>query len=76
MGNWTESVELHAFGPITAALVVAWSFQSLRTKRFIPNNFSLAWIPFGASALFSYWLLRLVLTYTFPSEGPWNFPST
>ena len=76
MGNWTESVELHAFGPITAALVAAWSIQSLRTKRLIPKTFSLAWIPVGASALFSYWLLRVVLTYAFPTEGPWDFPST
>jgi hypothetical protein len=55
--------------------VVAWSIQSLRTKRLFPKNLSLAWIPIGASALFTYWLLRVVLTYAFPTGGVWNFPS-
>ena len=74
-GNWGGSLELHAFGPLTAALVVAWSIQSLRTKRLFPKNLSLAWIPIGASALFTYWLLRVLLTYAFPTQGFWNFPS-
>lgn len=74
-GQWSESIELHAFGPLTAALIVAWSIQSLRTKRLFPKNVSLAWIPIGASALFSYWLLRVILTYVYPSHGILAFPT-
>ena len=74
-GNLSGSIELHAFGPLTAALAVAWSIQSLRTKRLFPRDLSLAWIPIGASALFSYWLLRVVLTYAIPTEGVWSFPA-
>lgn len=74
-GNWSESIELHAFGPLTAALVVVWSIHSLRTKRLFPKNITLDWIPIGASALFCYWLLRVVLTYGFHSEGLWSFPA-
>ena len=74
-GQLDRSIELHLFGPIAAATLVIWSIQSLHTKRLFPRNLSLAWIPIGASALFTYWLLRVVLTYSFPTEGFWDFPS-
>lgn len=74
-GHWSRSIELHVFGPLTAALIVAWSIQSLRTKHLFPKNVSLAWIPIGASALFSYWLLRVILTYVYPTHGILTFPT-
>ena len=74
-GHWSESIALHAFGPITAALVAAWSVQSLRSKRLVPKHVPLTWILIGASAFFSYWLLRVMLTYVFPTGAPWSFPA-
>ena len=58
-GNLSESIQLHAFGPLVAAGLIYWSFIAIRDKRFIPKQLR-AW-PLGliAIGLFIYWVGRL-----------------
>ena len=64
-GQFEDSVRLHAFGPLFAAGLVAWTLASIHRRRFLPLTIrggSVAWL---AVALVAYWLLRLVLEFGF-----------
>jgi len=73
-----RSIELHAFGPLSAIALVMWSFIAIRQRRLVP--LCLQSLPFAASAvcIMAYWLLRLYLSFglgmygfpAFPALGP------
>lgn len=68
-GNLDGALELHAFGPVMAGLLIGWSVLSIRQRRLLPRGIP-AW-PLGAMALalLGYWLLRLGV-----SLGGWLGP--
>ncbi|MEB3242207.1 MAG: DUF2752 domain-containing protein [Cyanobacteriota bacterium] len=61
-GRFTESVQLHLFGPVAAAVLLLWSAQSLL-------RFQLVWpatsrpLLVAAVSLLPYWLARLLAHY-------------
>ena len=68
-------MELHAFGPVVAAGLIAWSIWALRAKKFIPAGLNLKIVTLSSLALFGYWILRLIATYGFNLNGPMAFPA-
>ena len=74
-GRLQESCELHLFGPLTAVALLSWSVMAIRRKRFTPNGVSLASVAIAASALFSYWLGRVWLSYGMGHQGFPGFPA-
>ena len=74
-GQLAQSCELHLFGPIAAVILVGWSVRAIRSKRLIPRGLSVPPFLIAASALFSYWLLRLFLSYGLQVRGFPGFPS-
>jgi len=62
-GRFGESVELHAFGPIAAAALLAWSVQSLWTRRLLPEALKGSHLVLVAGLLLLYWAGRMGLTY-------------
>ena len=73
--NLHQSVELHAFGPVVAAGLIAWSIWALRAKKFVPPGLNLKIVTLGSLALFGYWIVRLIATYGFNLNGPAAFPA-
>lgn len=72
-GNLTDSLQLHAFGPPVALILMAWSVLALGQRRLRPVlPLRRTWRPGGrlavatALAMGVYWLLRLALQ-AFPS---------
>ena len=60
-GNLAESVQWHAFGPLIAGALIAWSAVSLRNKQLMPKGLSMTPM-LGAGlggSLLAYWLWRL-----------------
>ena len=72
-GDVADSVRLHAFGPLAAAALLAWSVLAIRRRRLMPLGLR-AW-PLGTAALglVAYWGVRLTLTY---SLGIAAFPTS
>lgn len=62
-GRFTESVELHAFGPIAAVALLAWSAQALWTRRLLPDGLKESHLYLTALLLLLYWAGRIGLTY-------------
>jgi len=62
-GDLGNSLKLHAFGPLVAGVLLAWSVLAIRRRRFMPVGLR-AW-PLGMAALglVGYWGVRLTLTY-------------
>lgn len=60
-GDFTSSLQLHSFGPLTAGALVAWSVWSFQQQRLLPQQLP-AW-PLAAmgSGLVTYWAVRLGL---------------
>lgn len=75
-GRFAESIELHLFGPITAAMLLGWSLTSIRSKRLMPTRHQLPMLAIAASSLFSYWVLRILLSYGLHIQGFPGFPIT
>jgi uncharacterized membrane protein YwzB len=73
-GQIDRSIELHLFGPIIAIGLIWWSINSMQTKRLIPKQITIREIALTASALFSYWLARMVATYFLEMNGFPSFP--
>ena len=59
-GQLPAAFQLHAFGPVAAALLLFWSWWALRHGRLLPLRLP-AW-PLGGSALLLvvYWIGRMV----------------
>ena len=73
-GDWGSALDLHAFGPITAAALLWWSAVAIRQRRLVPRHLP-AWpLGWGAAALLAYWLLRLWLSFGLGWQGPGSFP--
>ena len=73
-GDLHGSIHWHAFGPVAAAGLLAWSGLALQRRRLLP-------LPYGKSlwlgiamALLLFWLLRLTLSYCFGVKGILGFP--
>ncbi|MHA3960595.1 DUF2752 domain-containing protein [Synechococcus sp. LTW-G] len=68
-GNLDGAMQLHAFGPVVAGALVAWSIASIRQRRLLP--FGIPALPLGACAiaLLIYWFLRLAVSF-----GGWAGP--
>ncbi|WP_415399368.1 DUF2752 domain-containing protein [Synechococcus sp. W4D4] len=74
-GNLDGALELHAFGPVMAGLLIGWSVLSIRQRRLLPRGIP-AW-PLGAMALalLGYWVLRLGVSLGgWPGPGLLHFP--
>ena len=74
-GNLDGALQLHAFGPVVAGALLAWSVFSIRQRRLLPRELS-AW-PLGAGvvALLGYWLLRVGVSFGgWPGPGLLHFP--
>jgi len=72
-GDWHQSLELHAFGPVVAAALILWSVQAIRTKRLYPKGLEAWHLVVAALALLTYWAVRLGLNY---GLGIQAFPSS
>ena len=70
-------MQWHAFGPLVAGALLAWSLLAARQQRLIPQQLRPdAWLPATAAlALLGYWLLRLTLSYGFGLKGFPGFPA-
>ena len=75
IGDLPGSVEMHAFGPAAAALLVWWSITAIRKRRLVPRR--LTSLPFGLAgvSLTAYWLIRLGLSYGLGIQSFPAFPS-
>jgi len=68
-GHWSEAIHLHAFGPLAAAALVAWSYGSLRHRQLYPKGLEAWHLVLMSGALLLYWALRLVLGFGFGVEA-------
>ena len=63
-GQLQSSLELHAFGPLVAAGLLAWSVLAIHQRRLVLRGLP-SWLQaqrllgWGAVGLMGYWLLRL-----------------
>ena len=74
-GNLDGALQLHAFGPMVAGALLAWSVFSIRQRRLLPRGIP-AW-PVGAGVvtLLVYWLLRVGVSFGgWPGPGLLHFP--
>ena len=74
-GNLDGALQLHAFGPVVAGALLAWSVFSIRQRRLLPRGIP-AW-PVGAGVvtLLVYWLLRVGVSFGgWPGPGLLHFP--
>ena len=75
-GDWSQSIALHAYGPIAAAALLWWSITAICQRRLLPRQLP-AWpLGWGAAALVAYWLLRLWLSFGRGWQGLGSFPRT
>ncbi|WP_225322927.1 DUF2752 domain-containing protein [Synechococcus sp. RSCCF101] len=73
-GDLESAVSLHAFGPLVAVGLFAWSFWALRQRRLLPPSLQGRHLVLAAVALLAYWLARLTLQWgfgmqVFPAAG-------
>ncbi|MCP9839111.1 DUF2752 domain-containing protein [Synechococcus sp. J7-Johnson] len=71
-GQWSEALDLHAFGPIAAAALVVWSLEAIRQRHLVPHWLRGWQVVTATAALLGYWSLRLLLHY---GLGITAFPS-
>lgn len=64
-GHPVEAVQLHAFGPVVALALVAWSLLALRHRRLLPVPIQGGSLLGCSLALLAYWLARLLLQFGF-----------
>ena len=74
-GDLQGSIHWHAFGPLAAAGLLAWSGLALQRRRLLPLPYGKALWLGVALALLLFWLLRLTLSYGFGVEGILGFPA-
>jgi len=74
-GNLAGSVQLHAFGPIAAAMLVWWSITAIRQRRMMPRDLPALPLAVAGLGLLIYWLMRLWLRYGLGFVGFPAFPS-
>ncbi len=74
-GDLAESVRLHAFGPVLAAALVAWSVLAIRRRRLMPGRIPVRPIVWALLSLLAYWLLRLGLSFGLGLRGFPAFPA-
>ena len=48
---------------LAAIGLVVWSFQSIKTRRIIPENLNLTWAKLTLISIIIYWLIRIILQY-------------
>ena len=60
-GQLSASVQWHAFGPLVAAGLIAWSIWAIVHRRLLPRICPRRPLAVGAVSLLVYWLLRLSL---------------
>jgi Protein of unknown function (DUF2752) len=61
IGDLPGSVQLHAFGPLMALGLVAWSLLAIQRRRFLPLTIRGGRVAWLAVSLLLYWLLRMAL---------------
>ncbi len=66
-------MDLHAFGPIAAVALLAWSVQALWTRRLVPQGWKGSHLALATLLLLLYWAGRMGLTY---GVGIAAFPDT
>ncbi|MFM7086773.1 MAG: DUF2752 domain-containing protein [Cyanobium sp.] len=64
-GRLEEALQLHAFGPVVAAGLLAWSLLALRHRRLLPITIRGPELACFCLALLAYWLARLLLQFGF-----------
>ncbi|MDM7936196.1 MAG: DUF2752 domain-containing protein [Cyanobium sp. CZS 48M] len=72
-GELGEALQWHAFGPIAAAALLAWSAQALWTRRLVPQGLKDTHLGLATLLLLLYWAGRMGLTY---GAGMAAFPDT
>jgi hypothetical protein len=71
-GDWSGAIELHAFGPLAALVLLVWSVQSIRSRRLVPVALQAWQVVWPCLALLAYWGVRMVRQYGF---GAAAFPA-
>jgi len=71
-GDVAASVRVHAFGPLAAGALLAWSVLAIRRRRLFPVGLKAWHLAAAAVGLLTYWGGRLVLSY---GMGIAAFPS-
>ena len=61
--DWAAAIQLHAFGPVVAAVLILWSVQAIRSRRFYPPGLQAWHVVLVVLALLAYWAARLGLSY-------------
>ncbi|MCS5697670.1 DUF2752 domain-containing protein [Cyanobium sp. FGCU-52] len=62
-GHLADSVRWHAFGPLAAGALLAWSVMAIRRGRLFPVGLKAWHLGVAAVGLVAYWVGRLVLSY-------------
>ena len=62
-GDLAGSVRLHAFGPLAAGALLAWSVVAIRSRRLVPFRLRAWHLGLIAAGLTTYWMGRLGLCY-------------
>jgi len=62
-GDLADSVRLHAFGPLAAGALLAWSVLAIRRRRLLPVGLKAWHLAAAAVGMLTYWGGRLVLSY-------------
>lgn len=75
VGNFGESVQLHAYGPIFASLLIFWALKSIHQRRLIPINLPSFPLKSFSATIILYWLLRLASTRWWPQLNVLHFPN-
>ena len=68
-GVGVATFHLHAFGPLAAVALVAWSYGALRHRQLYPKGLEAWHLVLISGALLLYWALRLVLDFGFGVEA-------
>jgi hypothetical protein len=73
-GDLVASVQMHAFGPLAAAGLLAWSLLAIRQRRLVPLGLPARPLGLAAAGLTLYWLLRMWLSFALGWRGFPAFP--
>ena len=74
-GDLAGAVQLHAFGPLAAGGLLAWSLLAIRQRRMVPRGLPARPLGLAAAGLILYWLLRLSLSFGLGWSGFPAFPA-
>lgn len=64
-GDLSGAIGLHAFGPLAAAGLVAWSVLAIRRRRLLPLQLKPGPLGVLGASLLAYWGMRLVQQQVF-----------